>query len=80
MILVLETALGCTTQEAAEATNDLISSRMQQFEHTVFTELPILFDQHGLRPDERMAALVYAADCRTGSRVGTSGTCAPAGT
>ncbi|MFC0438497.1 germacradienol/geosmin synthase [Kutzneria buriramensis] len=60
MILVLETALGCTTQEAAEATNDLITSRMQQFEHTVFTELPILFDQHGLRPDERMAALVYA--------------------
>ncbi|MFI9383914.1 germacradienol/geosmin synthase [Kutzneria sp. NPDC052558] len=60
MVLVLETALGCTTQEAAEATNDLISSRMQQFEHTVFTELPILFDQHGLRPDERMAALVYA--------------------
>jgi hypothetical protein len=32
MILVLETALGCTTQEAAEATNDLISSRMQQFD------------------------------------------------
>jgi germacradienol/geosmin synthase len=60
MILVLETALGCTTQEAAEATNDLITSRMQQFEHTVFTELPILFEQHGLRPDERLATLVYA--------------------
>jgi len=60
MILVLERALGCTTQEAAEATNDLISSRMQQFEHTVFTELPILFDRYGLRPDERMATLVYA--------------------
>jgi germacradienol/geosmin synthase len=60
MVLVLETALGCTTQEAAEATNDLISSRMQQFEHTVFTELPIMFEEYGLRPDERMAVLVYA--------------------
>jgi germacradienol/geosmin synthase len=60
MILVLETALGSTTQEAAEATNDLISSRMQQFEHTVFTELPILFDQYALRPEERMAVLIYA--------------------
>ncbi|QUQ69388.1 terpene synthase family protein [Kutzneria sp. CA-103260] len=60
MVLVLETALGCTAQEAAEATNDLISSRMQQFEHTVFTELPILFDEYHLRPDERMAVLVYA--------------------
>ncbi|MFC0547139.1 terpene synthase family protein [Kutzneria chonburiensis] len=60
MILVLETALGCSTQEAAEATNDLISSRMQQFEHTVFTELPIMFEEYGLRPDERAAVLVYA--------------------
>ena len=60
MVLVLETALGCTTQEAAEATNDLISSRMQQFEHTVFTELPTMFEQYGLRPDERAAVLVYA--------------------
>jgi germacradienol/geosmin synthase len=60
MILVLERALGYSTQQAAEATNDLISSRMQQFEHTVFTELPIMFEEYGLRPDERAAVLVYA--------------------
>ena len=60
MVLVLETALGCTPQEAAEITNDLISSRMQQFENTVFTELPPLFDQYALSPADRMATLSYA--------------------
>jgi germacradienol/geosmin synthase len=60
MVLVLERALGCSTQQAAEITNDLISSRMQQFENTVFTELPPLFDQYGLNPAERMATLAYA--------------------
>ena len=38
-VLVLETFLGCTTQEAADAVNDLLTSRLQQFEHTALTEL-----------------------------------------
>lgn len=39
-VLVLEKFLGCTTQEAAEAVNDLLTSRLQQFENTALTEVP----------------------------------------
>ncbi|MFE9257285.1 germacradienol/geosmin synthase [Streptomyces sp. NPDC006879] len=59
-ILVLETFLGCSTQQAAEASNDLLTSRLQQFEHTALTELPQLFTEHGLNPVEVAAVLAYA--------------------
>ncbi|WP_431678238.1 terpene synthase family protein [Kitasatospora sp. KL5] len=49
-VLVLETFLGCSTQEAAERVNDLLTSRLHQFENTVFAELPLLFVEHGLDP------------------------------
>ncbi|WP_051836598.1 terpene synthase family protein [Streptomyces sp. NRRL WC-3742] len=58
-ILVLETFLDCSTQEAAEAVNDLITSRLQQFENTVFTELPVLFAETGLGPEGRARVLAY---------------------
>ncbi|MFD9727408.1 germacradienol/geosmin synthase [Streptomyces sp. NPDC059072] len=58
-VLVLETFLGCTTQEAAEAANDLLTSRLHQFEQTVFTELPQLFVDHALDPAEITAVLGY---------------------
>ena len=58
-VLVLETFLGCTTQEAAEAVNDLLTSRLQQFEHTALTEVPVLCDEHGLAPDERRPSRSY---------------------
>ena len=58
-ILVLETFFGCTTQEAAEAVNDLLTSRIQQFEHTVFTELGPLFVEHGLDPLSAAGVLAY---------------------
>ncbi|WP_037576041.1 terpene synthase family protein [Phaeacidiphilus oryzae] len=51
-VLVLEEFLGCGTQEAAEAVNDLLTSRVQQFEHTALTELPPLLAEFGLRPEE----------------------------
>lgn len=47
-VLVLETFFGCGTQEAAEAVNELLTSRLQQFEDTVFTELGPLFATHGI--------------------------------
>ncbi|MEU0837918.1 family 2 encapsulin nanocompartment cargo protein terpene cyclase [Streptomyces sp. NPDC005962] len=47
-VLVLETFLGCTTQQAADSVNDLLTSRLQQFENTTFTELAPLFAEHGL--------------------------------
>ncbi len=58
-VLVLETFLGCTTQEAADAVNELITSRMQQFENTALTELAPLFLTEGLRPDECAAVAAY---------------------
>ncbi|MFJ8042098.1 germacradienol/geosmin synthase [Kitasatospora sp. NPDC096147] len=57
-ILVLETFLGCDTQEAAERVNDLLTSRLQQFEHTALTEVPALLADRGL--DARAAADVLA--------------------
>ncbi|WP_328301488.1 germacradienol/geosmin synthase [Streptomyces sp. NBC_00435] len=59
-ILVLETFLACTTQEAAEASNDLLTSRLQQFEQTALAELPQLFVDHALDPAEITAVLAYA--------------------
>ncbi|WP_370109433.1 germacradienol/geosmin synthase [Streptacidiphilus sp. MAP12-33] len=59
-VLVLEHFLGCATQDAAEAVNDLLTSRMQQFEHTVVTELPALFVERTLDPAECAAVLAYA--------------------
>ncbi|MGW4895270.1 terpene synthase family protein [Kitasatospora sp. NPDC004240] len=58
-VLVLETFLGCSTQEAAEAVNDLLTSRLQQFENTVFTELGPLFARTGLDPEGRARVLAY---------------------
>ncbi|WP_405487579.1 germacradienol/geosmin synthase [Streptomyces sp. NBC_00096] len=59
-ILVLETFLGCTTQEAAEASNDLLTSRLQQFEQTALAELPQLFADQAMDPVEIAAVLAYA--------------------
>lgn len=58
-VLVLETFLGCTTQEAAEASNDLLTSRLQQFEQTALYELPQLFADLALEPAEIAAVLAY---------------------
>ena len=51
-VLVLETFLGCTTQEAADTVNDLLTSRLHQFEHTALTEVPALALEKGLTPAE----------------------------
>ncbi|WP_326587252.1 terpene synthase family protein [Streptomyces sp. NBC_01294] len=59
-VLVLETFLGCTTQEAAEVSNDLLTSRLQQFEQTALVELPQLFADHAMNPAEIGAVLAYA--------------------
>jgi germacradienol/geosmin synthase len=59
-VLVLETFLGCTTQEAAEAVNDLLTSRLQQFENTALTEVPALCLEKGLSPAECAAVAAYA--------------------
>ncbi|MFJ2742348.1 germacradienol/geosmin synthase [Streptomyces sp. NPDC087440] len=58
-VLVMETFLDCPTQEAAERVNDLLTSRLQQFETTVFTELEPLFAEFGIGPKERLDVLAY---------------------
>jgi germacradienol/geosmin synthase len=60
-VLVLERFLGYGPQESAEAVNEILTSRLQQFEHTVLTELEPLFAEHALDPHERLRVLKYAA-------------------
>ncbi len=59
-VLVLETFFGCTTQEAADTVNDVLTSRLHQFEHTAFTEVPALALEAGLTPAEVAAVGAYA--------------------
>lgn len=58
-VLVLERFLGVDTQRAADLVNDLLTSRLQQFENTVVTELPHIFADHGLSPLEQAQVLTY---------------------
>ncbi|MFI1224923.1 MULTISPECIES: germacradienol/geosmin synthase [unclassified Streptomyces] len=58
-VLVLEKFLGCSTQEAAESVNDLLTSRLQQFENTALTELGPLCAERGLDPAQTAAVLAY---------------------
>jgi len=58
-VLVLERFLGLDPQQAAEKVNDLLTSRLQQFEHTALTEVEPLLDRFALTPDERLAVFAY---------------------
>ncbi|MGH3785776.1 MAG: terpene synthase family protein [Pseudonocardiaceae bacterium] len=58
-VLVLERFLGVSPQRAADLTNDILTSRLHQFENTTLTELPALFDEHGLDLLERESVLLY---------------------
>jgi germacradienol/geosmin synthase len=58
-VLVLERFLGVSPQRAADLTNDILTSRLQQFENTTLTELPSLFEEHGLNLLERESVLLY---------------------
>ncbi|MFR9788311.1 germacradienol/geosmin synthase Cyc2 [Streptomyces sp. MB22_4] len=58
-VLVLETFFGCTTQQAADTVNDILTSRLHQFEHTALTEVPALALENGLTPAETAAIAAY---------------------
>ena len=69
MVLVVEHFLGVGAQEAANLTNDIITSRLYQFENTFFTELPPMFDELGLDAVERENIVRYVKalqDCQAG--------------
>ncbi|MGW2418517.1 germacradienol/geosmin synthase Cyc2 [Streptomyces sp. NPDC001709] len=58
-VLVLEKFFDCTTQEAAETVNDILTSRLHQFEHTALTEVPAVALEQGLTPDQAAAVAAY---------------------
>ena len=58
-VLVAERFFNIDTQAAAEITNDLLTSRLQQFEHTALTELPPLFEDLAVDVPGRLAVLAY---------------------
>ncbi len=58
-VLVFERFLDCPTQTAAELVNDLITSRLQQFEHTALTETPALLVEQAATPDEQASVAAY---------------------
>jgi germacradienol/geosmin synthase len=57
-VLVLERFLKVSTQEAANLTNEMLSSRLYQFDNTAITELSPLFEEHGLDPAARMNVML----------------------
>lgn len=59
-VLVFERFLGCATQRAAELVNDILTSRLHQFENTALTEMPLLCADRGVTPSEQLAVALYA--------------------
>jgi germacradienol/geosmin synthase len=58
-VLVLQKFLGTGPQRAADLTGDLLTSRMQQFEHTALAEVPALLADAGATPLEAAAVAGY---------------------
>lgn len=59
-VLVLERFLEIPTQSAADLVGELLTSRLQQFEHTAVTEIPRLLLAHGVPPQDALAVGRYA--------------------
>ena len=58
-VLVIQNFLNCDRIQAIGFVNDLITSRMKQFEHIVATDLPLLFEHFNLDTDARSSLLLY---------------------
>ncbi|MFC4585220.1 family 2 encapsulin nanocompartment cargo protein terpene cyclase [Sphaerisporangium corydalis] len=58
-VLVFERFFGCPTQDAAELVNDLLTSRLQQFENTALAEVPALLAEHAVPAHEQAAVGAY---------------------
>ena len=59
-VLVFERFLGYSTQRAADTVNELLTSRLQQFEHTALTEVPELLVLTAADPAQAAAVTAYA--------------------
>lgn len=58
-VLVTERFFGVGPQQAANRVNDLLTSRLHQFENTVVAELPPLFADHAVDPLGQARVLAY---------------------
>lgn len=58
-VLVFERFLGCPTQQAADLVNDLLTSRLQQFEDTALMEVPAMCADRALPVHEQHAIAKY---------------------
>jgi germacradienol/geosmin synthase len=59
LVLVVQYFLEIEPTEAVQVVNNLMTARMQQFEHIVATELPALFDDFGLDEAVREKVMGY---------------------
>jgi len=58
-VLVFEKFLGCSTQQAADLVNELLTSRLHQFENTALVEVPALMAEHAIPPHEQLGVAAY---------------------
>jgi len=58
-VLVFEKFFGRPTQESAELVNDLLTSRLRQFENTAMTEVPLLLADNLVAPHDQLGVAAY---------------------
>lgn len=58
-VLVLQKFLNTDPQRAANLTNEILTSRLQQFENTALVEVPIMCAENGLTPDACQDIALY---------------------
>jgi germacradienol/geosmin synthase len=58
-VLVFERFFACSTQDAADLVNEVLTSRLQQFENTALTEVPGLFVEFAVPAPEQVDVAAY---------------------
>jgi germacradienol/geosmin synthase len=58
-VLVVERFLDITTARAVDLVNELLTSRLHQFEHTALTEIPAMYVEHAVAPGDQAAVTRY---------------------
>jgi len=79
-VLVFEHFFDCPTQEAAELVNDLLTSRLQQFENTALVEVPRCSPTVRPHRPSRPTSPRMSKGWPTGRPADTNGTCDPVAT
>ena len=58
-VLVIERFLDIATAQAMDLVNELLTSRLHQFEHTALTEVPAMYVEHAVPPADQAAITRY---------------------